>query len=254
VPPGGSSWSVLTTDLAITDIYPNTQPTGSLFARITNRGSESVPGVEVTLACSGLATSTVTPGVVVPFSETKKINLTIDPGQTQAFNSGVSINTDQFEYNATCVLTVPVKDTDTSNNQYTEAVPGPWTANTFPIPPVSTPNKTDLGVTDVYPDVLPQGTVWVRIMNFGPESLQNTTIKVTCKSEIHAWATGNVVGNDSKTFDMTFINTNPGQQNTFITGLQLDTSQYWYNITCSISPSFDSNSSNNSYSEPIPMP
>jgi hypothetical protein len=122
-PPVITPLPVLTADLALTDVYPDFLPVGSLYIRITNNGPHSVQGIAVDLNCflwwwnpsTALTTSQwINPGVVIY----------LDPGQTVAVPMNAQVHADQYQYVAGCDLGVPLGiDPDLSNNSYSENIP-----------------------------------------------------------------------------------------------------------------------------------
>lgn len=122
-PPTITPAQILTADLALTDVYTDFLPVGSLFIRITNNGPHSVQGIAVDLKCylwwwnasTPLTTSEwINPGVV----------LHLDPGQTAAVPMNAQVDTNKYQYVAGCDLGVPLGvDPNTSNNNYSENIP-----------------------------------------------------------------------------------------------------------------------------------
>ncbi len=122
-PPPLNPVQTLTADLALTDVFPDYLPVGSLFIRITNNGPHSVQGIAVDLSCylwwwndsTPLTTSEwINPGVV----------LHLDPGQTVAVPMNAQVHTDKYQYVAGCDLGVPLGvDPNTSSNNYSENIP-----------------------------------------------------------------------------------------------------------------------------------
>jgi Carboxypeptidase regulatory-like domain len=117
--------------------------------------------------------------------------------------------------------------------------------------------KTDLAVTDLYPDNQPSGTLWARITNNGPDSLLNVSVELSCFATRHKVATcetdslGPLISEGLNSSD-------PGQTTTVNSGMGLDTSMYWYDAMCSVQPlkgSYsDPDPTNDWYQETIPAP
>lgn len=116
----------------------------------------------------------------------------------------------------------------------------------------------DLAVTDLYADTLPQGAIWMRVTNHGPAALNNTPIQIKCNAQ--GQPTGNQIAwTHVESPWLHTVNLQPGQTATFQTKITVDTSQYSYNVTCSVSvpqgAAFtDPKNSNNSYSEAVSSP
>ena len=112
--------------------------------------------------------------------------------------------------------------------------------------------QTDIAVTDIYAGNLPNGQVHVRITNHGPCTLNNVKDQVYCFIDLTNHSNGKV-SYDAKTVNVTY-NMASGVQQTFPTGITLDTNVYNYKVTCNLQPgSFQElNANNNSYTENIP--
>jgi hypothetical protein len=130
-----------------------------------------------------------------------------------------------------------------------------WEVQSFTLAPITTPSlNADLAVTDVYPDSQPNGTLWARITNNGPDTLTNADVWLTCQAE------RTDLTNCSKTtlgpvlVPLT-ISLNPGQTQNFDSAIGLDTAKYWYDALCVVQVSFtDPDSTNDVYPEVIPPP
>jgi len=125
-------------------------------------------------------------------------------------------------------------------------------------PPAPAPNQcqsnfeTDIAVTDLYAGNLPNGQVHVRITNHGPCTLQNVKDEVYCFVDQTNHST-NKVSYDSKTVKVVY-DMAPGTQQTFPTGITLDTNVFNYEVTCNLQPGnfHELNPGNNSHTEKIP--
>lgn len=125
VPPGGGSWGILTADLAVTDIFPQSLPQGAVMFRITNHGPEKVSGVEVPTTCRATVhayTFGPTPATITKDFKTK---VTLDPGVTVPFYTGIDVETQKNWYEITCELKPAFKDPNGGNNKYSETIPPP---------------------------------------------------------------------------------------------------------------------------------
>jgi len=112
--------------------------------------------------------------------------------------------------------------------------------------------ETDIAVTDIYAGNLPNGQVHVRITNHGPCTLQNVKDEVYCFVDLTNHSNHKVTY-DSATVKVVY-NMAPGTQQTFPTGITLDTNVFNYKVTCNLQPGGfnDTNTSNNSHTEQIP--
>lgn len=114
---------VISADLAVTDLYPDTLPQGKVFLRITNHGPDNLTNAEITLQCSQSYTpvsglgggSGTTPPLTIK-------NFTLPAGQTIARDTGLTVNTNQYKYRFTCSVSFPL-DPKSANNTYSENIP-----------------------------------------------------------------------------------------------------------------------------------
>jgi hypothetical protein len=123
-PPGGGSWGVLTADLAVTDLFPDNYPQGTVYVRITNNGPGSPSNVTIQLSCTcGKNPYNGSPPSANGYNAPLTISLV--PGQTEAYNTGITIDGSINWYEVTCSIQVPFKDPQSSNDSYTESIPPP---------------------------------------------------------------------------------------------------------------------------------
>jgi hypothetical protein len=107
-------------DLAITDLFPKT-PQGPVYGRITNHGPASVSNLTVQFSCHWEETDPIEgmrdTGQIGP----RNITITgLNPGQTAEFNTYISVNTRQFQYDMTCTIHPPSDDPNSANDSYSE--------------------------------------------------------------------------------------------------------------------------------------
>jgi hypothetical protein len=118
-----------TSDLAITDIFPQSLPHGESYVRITNNGPDSLTDAEVSLACSALVTDTVGAQTVLA-SGAFPITVSLNPGQTKEFITLILVNNDCAEYDMKCDIKASFNDPNTANDSYSEVIPlssgGDW--------------------------------------------------------------------------------------------------------------------------------
>jgi hypothetical protein len=113
-----------TADITPTDLYPDNQPKGVMWARITNNGPDILTNNKVTVTLSQ-SRSTLTVPPVVDSSTGWAIDYTLNlaPGQTQTVNLGWTIDTSLYRYDFTVtVAAVDFTDPNSGNNTYTESV------------------------------------------------------------------------------------------------------------------------------------
>lgn len=109
-------------DLAITDLRPE-PPSQEVHGDITNHGPGSVVNVTVQLYCEWEQTDPIE-GTVIDSGQTGAMPILISslsPGQSQEFNTDVSVQPAQFDYDMTCTIQVPFNDPNTGNNSYSES-------------------------------------------------------------------------------------------------------------------------------------
>jgi hypothetical protein len=252
-PPSGPP-SPQTVDLAVTDLYPDNLPKGKVYVRITNNGPASLTNASVELKCGGQGTPL---GGQPPWSHVESptiLTISLNPGQTNAFQTNVAVDTTQYSYDVWCAVSPKtLSDPNSSNNRYSEAI-------SSQAPPVLTPiplPSADLAVTDLFPQNQPQGEVYARVTNHGPDSLTNVSAVLKCTAVKTDYSTG-ATTTQAKSYPVSItLSLNPGQTKAFSTRILIDTSKYWYKMTCSIEVPFDNlntNKSNDSYSETIPSP
>lgn len=118
----GSNITGPSIDLAITDIYPDHLPHGTLWGRITNNGPGVITGMNVGISCYGLGRQRGNPLNTVEVSMDKPIFVSLSPGQTQNFNTGMKIDANLYQYDVACGMDFQLDPTP-SNDLYNEMVP-----------------------------------------------------------------------------------------------------------------------------------
>ncbi|MGB3904372.1 MAG: Ig-like domain-containing protein [Anaerolineae bacterium] len=106
-------------DVAITDLYPETLY-GPVWVRVTNHGPGTLTNVTVQLSCQWTQTIEGRPlgsgqmgPMPLPISS-------LSPGQTTEFNTDISLDLHQYQYDMTCTIQVPFNDPTPGNNSYSE--------------------------------------------------------------------------------------------------------------------------------------
>lgn len=118
--------------------------------------------------------------------------------------------------------------------------------------------STDLAITDLYMDALPEGILHIRITNNGPSAVTNTEVFVNC-----SWHRNPLPGvnENPSTGDSTLskypLTLEPGQTKTApVSSFTLEPNKYEYTCSCDLSMKDtiyqDPNSKNDSYEEKIP--
>ena len=224
----------LTADLAVTHLFATASPAGDVRARITNNGPGTLTNVNVQLSC----TAGVNPwggGIPSGHGAGFPITVSLTPGQTGEFGTGISIDTSHGWYDVTCTVQPSFSDPNPGNNSY---------SRTFP--------TTDLAVTDLFPPP-PGDIIHTRVTNNGPDTLTNAQVQLSCTSDVHPYGGGIAFG-QAPSF-LINVSLSPGQTGEFSTTISVDLTQNWYEVTCTVQPAFpDPNPGNNSYSETFPPP
>lgn len=112
--------AVFSADLAITDLYPETNY-GPVWVRITNNGPGTVVNVNVQLSCEWDQIDPIE-GTIFDSGQTGAMPVfisSLSPGQTQEFNTDIPVDP-RFEYDVRCTLQVPFNDPRPGNNSYDE--------------------------------------------------------------------------------------------------------------------------------------
>jgi len=112
------------TNIEITDIYPGRQPYGQFWFRITNHGPGNMVNVRVRVTCvsNRLDKHYSNSMWMADQNKVSIVMVTLQPGQTQAFPSGVSLDSNTFMYDVSCHITAAPWE-DGGPNWYTEFVP-----------------------------------------------------------------------------------------------------------------------------------
>ena len=243
-------------DVAVTDIYPSGQPHGQFHVRITNHGPGTLHNVHADILC-GFNSQDVNNGQMGPSKQRQfGVTLNLSPGQTQSFSTGLNLDTNVYEYQVGCEVKVGFNDPNSGNNFYTEHLKGQG-----PKPGGGNPSgsgkpggnngqfSADVAVTDIYPSGQPQGQFHVRITNHGPGTAHNVNVQVSCSAERTDKNNGQLSSGGHRNFSVK-LNLNPGQTQSFSTGLSLDTHVFSYLVGCEVHPGFaDPNPGNNVHSE-----
>lgn len=245
----------ISADIAPTDIYPANQPTGVIFARITNNGPGTLSGSKVTVTVSGSKNDISVASTENFITQPKEYFLTLKPGETQIINLEVGIDTSKYNYSFTMAVTpVDFTDPNNGNNSYTEKVSS--TQSTQQTSPQGV--SADIVITDLYPDNYPAGKLNIRVTNNGPGVIQEKKIAITVSGSQQ-----DPTGSSSKNFIYNAIeftiSLKPGETKV-ITPTQSNGNEiyiygisYRYNFTLIIDAVdfIDTNKNNNTYHEAI---
>jgi len=111
-------------DIAVTDLFPDNQPRGVMWARITNNGPDTLSGEQVSVVVVEHRFTLTAPSTEEHFTDLPtQYTLNLAPGQTQAVNLGIQIDTSRYRYDFTVqVSAVGFVDAASGNNTYQESV------------------------------------------------------------------------------------------------------------------------------------
>jgi hypothetical protein len=222
-----------TADLAVTQLFATSSPSGGVRARITNNGPDTVSLV-AQLSCSA-GVNPYGGGIPYGHGAGSSISIALSPGQTGEFATGISVDTSYARYDVACTIQVDSNDPNPANNSLSRVFP-----------------TTDLAITDIFPQSQPHGESYVRITNNGPDSLTDAEVSLVCSALVTDTVGAQTVL-AAGPFPIT-VSLNPGQTKEFITLILVNNSCAEYDMKCDIKASFyDPNPANDSYSEVIPM-
>jgi len=123
--PGGEPGEAegIRADLAVTDIFPENLPHGDLKARITNHGPTPLTAYPAELFCHAHGVSWGGPAQgEEDRQEHKDVILSLGPGNTDEFETGITIDANQYQYEVVCEVWIDI-DQEPGNNFYMEIVP-----------------------------------------------------------------------------------------------------------------------------------
>ncbi len=108
-------------DLAVTDIFPQSLPTGEVYTRITNNGPDSLVNAPLHFSCSYTATNTMgqTSTKVNPLNTT---TVSLKPGETKEFDAQIWVDTLCAMYEVKCEVEV-YYDSKPDDDTYEETIP-----------------------------------------------------------------------------------------------------------------------------------
>jgi len=104
-------------EVRVTDLFAQKLRGGKLMARITNRGPGTLKNAQVRLVCQGAGWQG---GKAVAVKGGGVRVLSLSPGQTGVYNTGITINIDQYDYYE---MTCSVEAGFAPSNSYSERIP-----------------------------------------------------------------------------------------------------------------------------------
>ena len=118
-----SGAAATTADIAVTDLFPDNQPQGAMWARITNNGPDTLNGEQVSVVWAEHRFTLTGPSTEEHFTDNTQYTLNLAPGQTQEVYLGIQIDTSRYRYDFTVQASaVGFVDPAAGNNVYQESV------------------------------------------------------------------------------------------------------------------------------------
>ena len=108
----------------MTDLFADKLVQGKVYTRITNHGPDSVTNANVQLICSADATDSN--NITLVILQNSQVNVSLNPGQTKEFNTGITVDTNKYWYVVTCNIQTPglfLGDPKPGDDSYTEKIP-----------------------------------------------------------------------------------------------------------------------------------
>jgi hypothetical protein len=116
----GNQGGQFTADLAVTDMFAGNQPHGQFFVRITNHGPGTLSNVNVQVSCSAERSDKSNGNLSSGGNRNFNVKLNMSPGQTREFATGLSLDTNVFDYLVGCEVHPGFNDPNPGNNVYGE--------------------------------------------------------------------------------------------------------------------------------------
>jgi hypothetical protein len=111
------------TDIQPTDLYPDTQPVGIMYAKIINNGPGTLINNKVSVSVSGTQQDLSGASSASFITPPADYTLNIAPGQTQTINLNINIDTSKYKYSFSITVTaVDFTDPKSDNNTYMESI------------------------------------------------------------------------------------------------------------------------------------
>lgn len=118
--------SPFSTDLAITDLYPDKLVNGTVYGRFTNHGPGNLSNVTVKVSCQWSKIEYgSTLGLIEHMGPRNMTIISLSPGQTTSFGTYITVDLTKFWYDMTCTVQVPFSDPKAANNSYSERLAKP---------------------------------------------------------------------------------------------------------------------------------
>jgi hypothetical protein len=217
-------------DLIMTDLF--VQGIDKIFCRITNNGPDALLNAAIEIDTNVYRE----PLGIIASVGMKYGDITLQVGGIGVFDTGNIVHDDWCD--VTSEVTSSLLDPEPGNNSFSKQ---------FGLHLI----QTDLAVTDIFPDKIPQGDVYCRITNRGPDDLKDATFSLLTVVTSHYILSDFIDGCVTSEKITTSLDARETKEFLIFSGI--DTNQFWYGVNCSIDlPLYDPKTSNNSYSETIP--
>jgi hypothetical protein len=232
-PPGGGEWGILRTDIAVTDVFVDSMPYGTVHFRLTNHGPGTLSNVGILVGCSTTMTELATGAQLTRSAAPSSYTVNLAPGQTQTFKSHLDLDTKLYSHNFTCTAQPDFNDPNSGNNSLSEFVTG----------------GADLALGTNYACGQPP-QLMVSVTNNGPLQLPDTwTVACTVTANCYGGFTGCnefPAGMSSNSMPMV------GRSSGYSLGVGADFGQYEsFSVTCNLGSTFDPNPANNTWTDTI---
>lgn len=112
--------------------------------------------------------------------------------------------------------------------------------------------RTDLAVTDIFPEILPFGDLKARITNNGPTPLTTYPAELFCHAHGVSWGGPEHGEEDRESHQQVILSLGPGDTDEFETGIKIDANLYQYEVICEVWVDIDPEPQNNFYMEMVP--
>jgi hypothetical protein len=112
--------------------------------------------------------------------------------------------------------------------------------------------RTDLAVTDIFPENLPFGDLKLRITNHGPTPLTTYPAEIICHAHGVSWGGPEHGQEDRESHQQIILSLGPGDTDEFEAGITIDANLYQYEVVCEVWADIDPEHHNNVYMEMVP--
>ena len=116
---------IISADLAVTDLFAQSLPSGDIYCRITNNGPHAIQNALVGLQTTAIIHTYNLGDPTTSVASYGIATVTLQPGQTSEFLTGIGVtDSTKYWYEFTCQVSW-ASDPDHSNDSYSETIPPP---------------------------------------------------------------------------------------------------------------------------------